>query len=155
MNKKLICLVLSFLLLIEGNAQPADSSQNGMRDRLSRYLQGHDEFKRLTFALHEKEFVNLVKNGQNPRILFISCSDSRVVPEIILNAQPGDLFVIRTAGNFIPVYTSQIPADGVSATIQYAVDVLGVREIIVCGHSHCGAIKGLFEPLLAQKVPLV
>ncbi|WP_407551130.1 carbonic anhydrase [Streptomyces sp. Pv4-95] len=77
--------------------------------------------------------------GQSPQALFITCSDSRVVPALITGAGPGDLFELRTAGNIVPEYSEQRPA-GETATIEYAVRVLGVRHIIVCGHSHCGAV---------------
>ncbi|MEV0371193.1 carbonic anhydrase [Streptomyces sp. NPDC050636] len=80
--------------------------------------------------------------GQSPQALFITCSDSRVVPALITGAGPGDLFELRTAGNIVPEYREEHPA-GESATIEYAVRVLGVRHIVVCGHSHCGAVGAL------------
>lgn len=108
------------------------------------FVKGHHNFKNLFFKEHEEEFVRLAREGQTPKTLFIGCSDSRVIPELISQAKPGDLFVIRTAGNFVPTYDPNIYWDGVAATIEYAVEVLDVKDIIVCGHSHCGAIKGLF-----------
>ncbi|MFJ9408820.1 carbonic anhydrase [Streptomyces sp. NPDC101393] len=80
--------------------------------------------------------------GQSPQALFITCSDSRVVPSLITGAGPGDLFELRTAGNIVPAYGNPHPA-GETATIEYAVRVLGVRHIVVCGHSHCGAVGAL------------
>ncbi|OKI35506.1 carbonic anhydrase [Saccharothrix sp. CB00851] len=77
--------------------------------------------------------------GQWPTVLFVSCSDSRVVPSLITGAEPGELFEYRNAGNVITPYTSNRPC-AASATIEYAVHVLGVRDIVVCGHSHCGAV---------------
>jgi carbonic anhydrase len=77
--------------------------------------------------------------GQQPTVLFVSCSDSRVVPSLITGAEPGELFEYRNAGNVITPYTTDRPC-AASATIEYAVDVLGVRDIVVCGHSHCGAV---------------
>ncbi|MFC5720460.1 carbonic anhydrase [Streptomyces gamaensis] len=77
--------------------------------------------------------------GQSPAALFVTCSDSRVVPSLITGARPGDLFELRTAGNAVPCYDERRPS-GESATIEYAVDVLGVPDIVVCGHSHCGAV---------------
>lgn len=109
------------------------------------YVKGHQDFKNLFFKEHEKEFMRLVNEGQAPNTCFISCSDSRVVPELIAQAMPGQFFVIRTAGNFVPTYDQNISWDGVAATIEYAVEVLKVKDIIVCGHSHCGAIQGLFS----------
>lgn len=124
-------------------------------DRSLEYAKGHQEFKEVFFKLHEKEFVRLVKEGQSPKALLISCSDSRVEPSLFLGSKPGDLFVIRTAGNFVPIYDTGIAWDGVAATIEYAVEALGVKDIIVCGHSHCGAIKGLFQPLDSAKFALL
>ena len=109
------------------------------------YAEGHRRFLELHFKNYEKEYVRLVAEGQSPKTLFIGCSDSRVIPEMITSTKPGDLFVIRNAGNFVPTFDDKIAWDGIAATIQFAVQVLGVKEIIVCGHSHCGAIRGLFE----------
>ncbi|MBB5802981.1 carbonic anhydrase [Saccharothrix ecbatanensis] len=78
-------------------------------------------------------------HGQWPTVLFVSCSDSRVVPNLITGAEPGKLFEYRTAGNVISPYTTSQPCSA-SATIEYAVNILGVRDIVVCGHSHCGAV---------------
>lgn len=77
--------------------------------------------------------------GQSPMALFVTCSDSRVIPSLITGARPGDLFELRTAGNAVPAY-SHVRPGGDAATIEYAVDVLGVPDIVVCGHSHCGAV---------------
>ncbi len=123
----------------------ADEAQE--MTRFLTYAKGHQEFKDLYFKQNEKEFVRLIKEGQAPKALFIGCSDSRVVPDLILGSNPGDLFVIRTAGNFVPTYDTEISWDGVAASIEYAVEVLGVKDVIVCGHSHCGAVKGLFQNL--------
>jgi len=122
-----------------------ENSTTAVNSFIQDFAKGHESFKTVYFKDHEQDFMRLVKEGQSPKVLFIGCSDSRVVPDLILSTNPGDLFVIRTAGNFVPTYNPSIPWDGVAATIQYAVEVLGVSEIIVCGHSHCGAIKGLFE----------
>jgi carbonic anhydrase len=83
--------------------------------------------------------------GQHPEALFIACSDSRVVPSLITGAGPGELFELRTAGNIVPVHDPG-RAFGESATIEFAVDVLQVRNIVVCGHSHCGAVTALVRP---------
>lgn len=125
-------------------------------ERSLMYAKSHDAFTTLFFQEHEEEFVHLVKNGQTPKALFISCSDSRVVPEFIAAAKPGDLFVVRNAGNFVPNYNTSIDWDGIAASIEYGVKVLGVQDIIVCGHSHCGAIQALFyEPeKLQAELPL-
>ncbi len=110
------------------------------------FAKRHANFKREFFADNEERFAELVRNGQAPRTLFIGCSDSRFIPELITSSKPGELFVIRTAGNFVPTFTTDIAWDGVAATIQYAVEALKIKDIIVCGHSHCGAIQGLFAP---------
>ncbi|MCL2532648.1 MAG: carbonic anhydrase [Nocardiaceae bacterium] len=86
-----------------------------------------------------------------PDTLFIGCSDARVVPELITSCEPGELFVIRTAGNLVPAY---VPGgDGVAASIEYAVAVLGVSRIVVCGHSGCGAMTALAERHDLSTVP--
>lgn len=89
-------------------------------------------------------YGKLAREGQSPGALMISCADSRIVPEQVMQAGPGELFVCRNAGNMVPPVSDTI--GGVSATVEYAVAVLGVREIIVCGHSDCGAMKGLSGP---------
>lgn len=145
-------LFLLFTLLIQTvNAQDvsSDSSLDASLDRTLKYAEGHASFRSLVFKDHEQEFVRLVREGQSPNTLFIGCSDSRVIPELISQSRPGTLFVIRTAGNFVPPYNLQAAYDGVGATIEYAVNALGVRDIIVCGHSHCGAIEGLFAPAIS------
>lgn len=131
---------------------PSQSQEESMLNETLRFAKGHNEFKNLYFKQHEDDFVRLVKDGQNPQTLFISCSDSRVVPDLILSSRPGDLFVIRNAGNFVPPinYSASDSPDGAVATIQYATEVLNVKHIIVCGHSHCGAIRGLFKQLDPQ-----
>jgi carbonic anhydrase len=80
--------------------------------------------------------------GQRPEALFITCSDSRVVPALITGARPGELFELRTAGNIVPVHDAG-RVSGEAATIEYAVTVLEVKNVIVCGHSHCGAVGAL------------
>ncbi|AWN28526.1 carbonic anhydrase [Streptomyces sp. NEAU-S7GS2] len=92
--------------------------------------------------------------GQSPQALFVTCSDSRVVPALITGAAPGDLFELRTAGNIVPEYRPERPA-GEAATIEYAVQVLGVEHIVVCGHSHCGAVGALVRGEDLTGVPAV
>ncbi|MFB6893992.1 carbonic anhydrase [Kitasatospora sp. NPDC056327] len=92
--------------------------------------------------------------GQTPQALFITCSDSRVVPTLITNADPGDLFELRTAGNIVPLYRAD-GSSGETATIEYAVEVLGVRDIVVCGHSHCGAVGAVVRGEDLSVVPAV
>lgn len=110
-------------------------------------------FEKTTFPASGELFNKLTTHGQSPKALMISCADSRIVPEQILQAQPGDLFVCRNAGNMVPSYGTQL--GGVSATVEYAVAALGVRDIIVCGHSDCGAMKALSNPVGLERMPNV
>lgn len=100
-----------------------------------------------------EEFARLAE-GQSPQVLFITCSDSRVVPALITGARPGELFELRTAGNIVPPHTSAQPTSE-AATIEYAVEVLGVADIVVCGHSHCGAVGALVRGDDLTAVPAV
>ncbi|MCU0245095.1 MAG: carbonic anhydrase [Bryobacter sp.] len=100
-------------------------------------------FKERVFPKRREFFARLARQ-QNPEVLFITCADSRVVPSLITHTNPGELFVERNPGNIVPVYSEE--SVGVSASIEYAVAVLGVKHIIVCGHSDCGAVKGILHP---------
>ena len=104
--------------------------------------EGLDHFQRDVFPAKAELFAHLADH-HTPHTLFIGCSDARVVPELITGTEPGDLFVIRTAGNLVPAFSPE--ADGVAASIEYAVATLGVRDIIVCGHSACGAMTALAQ----------
>lgn len=106
-----------------------------------------------TFGQRPEEFAKLAE-GQSPQVLFITCSDSRVVPALITGARPGELFELRTAGNIVPPFASEHPTSE-AATIEYAVEVLGVDDIIVCGHSHCGAVGALVRGDDLTAVPAV
>ncbi|WP_298395380.1 carbonic anhydrase [Sphingobium sp.] len=99
------------------------------------------DFETKVYPSESTLYNQLANHGQSPKALMISCADSRIVPEQIMQAAPGDLFVCRNAGNIVPPHDSQL--GGVTATVEYAVMVLGVRDIIVCGHSDCGAMKAL------------
>ncbi|GAA3427500.1 carbonic anhydrase [Streptosporangium sandarakinum] len=104
--------------------------------------EGVARFQRDVFPAKAELFARLATH-HTPHTLFIGCSDARVVPELITGTEPGDLFVIRTAGNLVPAYSSE--ADGVAASIEYAVAALGVQDIVICGHSACGAMTALAE----------
>jgi carbonic anhydrase len=120
---------------------------------MKKLLKGLRQFQTSYFSTHHDLFEQLA-HGQNPRILFITCSDSRVDPNLITQAQVGELFVIRNAGNIIPPFGAT--QSGEAATIEYAVQALKVEHIIVCGHSHCGAMKGLLKrDQLEDEMPLV
>ncbi|MDZ3837328.1 MAG: carbonic anhydrase [Rhodospirillales bacterium] len=109
-------------------------------------------FSANVFAGRRDKFEALVA-GQHPEILMITCSDSRILPELLTQADAGDLFVLRNAGNIVPAHGAG--CGGEQATIEYALAALGVRHVIVCGHSHCGAMKGLLHPELVQGMPRV
>jgi carbonic anhydrase len=100
-------------------------------------------FRAESFARLEDEYRSLVEVGQRPRALYVGCSDSRVVPHMLADAAPGELFVTRNVGAIVPPYDA--PYNSTGAAIEYAVLVLDVRHIIVCGHSHCGAIRALYH----------
>ena len=98
-----------------------------------------------------KSHFHLLAEGQTPEWLFITCADSRVLPDLILGTEPGDLFISRSIGNVVPVTSHDV--DGVTATIEYAVEVLKVRHIIVCGHSDCGALKATLDRKSLENLP--
>ncbi|MER5829342.1 carbonic anhydrase [Streptomyces sp. NPDC002130] len=105
------------------------------------------------FGQRPEEFAHLAE-GQSPDVLFITCSDSRVVPALITGARPGELFELRTAGNVVPPHSFEHPTSE-AATIEYAVEVLGVKDIVVCGHSHCGAVGAVVRGDDLAAVPAV
>lgn len=97
------------------------------------------------FPLHQQRFQDLVADGQHPKTLFIGCSDSRLVPYLLTGAGPGELFIVRNVGAFVPPYDGSHGLHGTTAAIEYAVLNLHVERIIVCGHSHCGAIRAAYD----------
>ncbi|MFJ2026855.1 carbonic anhydrase [Streptomyces sp. NPDC087897] len=105
-------------------------------------------------AANAKEFERLA-DGQTPEALFVTCSDSRVVPSLITGARPGQLFELRTAGNIVPPYPAEDRPTGEAATIEYALRMLQVRDIIVCGHSHCGAVGAILRGEDLSAMPAV
>ena len=109
---------------------------------MKRIIDGVLKFQREVFPGQKALFQEL-SNVQHPQALFIGCSDSRVVPELFMQQGPGDLFVIRNAGNIVPPYA--IAPGGVSASIEYAVAILKVPDIIICGHSGCGAMTAILN----------
>ncbi len=103
-----------------------------------------------TFPGVQEQFQNLVRDGQHPTILFIGCSDSRLVPYLLTGTGPGELFIVRNVGAFVPPYDGSAGYHGTSAAIEFAVLNLQVRDIVVCGHSHCGGIRALYEEVPPQ-----
>lgn len=116
-------------------------------------LRGVAHFRGTIFPGQRQMYERLVRDGQHPKALVIACADSRVSPEHITQAGPGELFVTRNAGNIVPPFNQ--PNGGVSSAIEYAVMALGVRDIVVCGHSDCGAMKGLSNPKALDAMPSV
>jgi carbonic anhydrase len=121
-------------------------------DSLLGLLRGVEDFSRKVFPESQHLFDELAE-GQSPHTLFITCADSRVVPEMITQTQPGELFVCRNIGNIVPGYGEML--GGVSAVVEYAVMVLGVRHVVICGHTDCGAMKGLLNPESTKDLPTV
>lgn len=156
-NKLLLALILPLNCFSAEPVAPETAPKIEITpvERTLNFAKSHQEFRDLYFKQHEQEFLRLVHEGQNPQTIFIGCSDSRVVPDLIIGTRPGDLFVIRTAGNFVLPYDPSNCQDGVSASIQYGLEVLDIRHIVVCGHSHCGAIQGLFKQLDPTSMGLV
>jgi carbonic anhydrase len=116
-------------------------------------IKGLREFKTNYVSTHW-DLLEQLAHGQKPRVLFITCSDSRIDPSLITQADLGEIFVIRNAGNIIPPYGAANGGEG--ATVEYAIHALGIEQIVVCGHSHCGAMKGLLQlGKLEEEMPLV
>ena len=110
-------------------------------------IEGLRRFSAETFPEYREHYRRLVEHGQKPTVLFIGCADSRVVPELLLGTGPGELFIVRNVGAFVPPYDPEVAFHGTAAGIEYAVLVLQVTDIVVCGHSHCGAVQSLYaEP---------
>jgi carbonic anhydrase len=118
---------------------------------MHRLVAGYNRFRTTVFPSHADLFRKLA-HGQQPEAVLITCSDSRVMPEMILQCEPGQIFPIRMAGNLVPPTSDP---SGVAATIEYAVRVLKVADVIICGHSGCGAMKELLEQAHVEDLPEV
>ena len=119
---------------------------------MQKIIDGFLKFQKDVFPERTQLFKDLAKQ-QSPKVLFVTCSDSRVVPEFFTQQEPGDLFVIRNAGNIVPSYGPE--PGGVSATVEYAVSVLGVSDIVICGHSNCGAMAAISSVQSLDQLPAV
>jgi len=119
---------------------------------MRKLVEGIHRFQQETFT-RERQLFEALAQGQHPRALFITCSDSRIDPSLLTQTHPGELFIQRTAGNIVPAYGSVL--GGEAATIEYAVAALRVRYIIVCGHSLCGAMDGLLRVEELGSMPAV
>ena len=117
---------------------------------MQKLIDGHKRFLAEVFPAKKSHF-RLLAESQAPAWLFITCADSRIVPDLILGTEPGDLFIARSIGNVVPVAAHDV--DGVTATIEYSVDVLKVRHAIVCGHSDCGAMKAALDRTKLVNLP--
>jgi carbonic anhydrase len=120
---------------------------------VEKIISGIDRFRRQEYATNRDFYKQLASKPQKPLALFITCADSRVHPNLITQTEPGDLFLIRNAGNLIPPHGSAV--GGEAATIEFSVEVLNIRHIILCGHSQCGAIKALLEARGLEHLPAV
>jgi len=129
-------------------AVEAESADTALKTIVDGFLHFHHE----VFPQQQELFKKLA-TAQTPRAMFITCADSRIVPELITHSSPGDLFVTRNVGNVVPPYGQM--NGGVSTAIEYAVMALGVHHIIVCGHSDCGAMRAVLNPATLEKMPTV
>ncbi|QKZ02317.1 MULTISPECIES: carbonic anhydrase [Pseudomonas] len=129
-------------------AVEAESADAALKTIVDGFLHFHHE----VFPQQQELFKKLA-TAQTPRAMFITCADSRIVPELITHSSPGDLFVTRNVGNVVPPYGQM--NGGVSTAIEYAVMALGVHHIIVCGHSDCGAMRAVLNPATLEKMPTV
>src|SRR3954466_5068695 len=111
---------------------------------MQKIIDGVRRFQAGVFTRQRDLFEQLAAKRQSPHALFITCSDSRINPNLITQTEPGELFILRNAGNIVPPYGAANGGEG--ATVEYAVAVLGVKHIIVCGHWHCGAMQALLDP---------
>jgi carbonic anhydrase len=128
-------------------------TSNGNNSVASRLSYGVDRFRQNFHSRYEPMFEKLAKQ-QNPHTLFITCADSRIIPNLITGSEPGDLFTLRNIGNFVPPYGADgTPAEG--AAVEFAVGVLGVRNIVICGHSGCGAMKACIDKTPFENLPSI
>ncbi|MBA3858973.1 MAG: carbonate dehydratase [Cyanobacteria bacterium PR.3.49] len=119
---------------------------------MKKLVKGLHQFQTQIF-LSQKELFDRLSKGQSPDALFITCSDSRISPNLITQTEPGELFILRNAGNIVPAYGASNGGEG--ATVEFAVNGLGVKDIIVCGHSLCGAMNALLHPEKLENLPLL
>src|SRR5215472_2670528 len=118
-----------------------------------RLIAGVRQFQREVYPRRKAEYQQLVREGQKPHALFITCADSRIDPELITQSGPGEIFVSRNIGNLVPAYGDVL--GGVSSIIEYAVAALEVSHLVICGHTDCGAMVGLLHPEKVAQLPIV
>jgi carbonic anhydrase len=119
---------------------------------VKKVVSGIMRFQQSAFETRKALFAELA-SAQSPEVLFLTCADSRIDPNLVTQAEPGDLFICRIAGNIVPPHVRM--AGGVTASIEYAVSVLGVKDIIVCGHTDCGAMRGALNEEALKNLPHV
>lgn len=119
---------------------------------MQKLIKGIHQFQKQVFH-PQRSFFESLAQGQHPQVLFITCADSRINPNLITQTNPGELFIVRNAGNIVPPYTTA--PSGEVASIEYAVSVLRVSDIILCGHSHCGAMEAILHPERVKDLPAV
>ena len=114
---------------------------------MQKLIEGVHKFRSEEFGDYRKLFARLSREGQNPHTLFITCSDSRVLAELVTNSKPGDLFVVKNVGNIVPPAHITGSTNSTAAAIEFAVEVLRVSDIVICGHTQCGAMAALMSGL--------
>lgn len=119
---------------------------------MNKIINGVKNFKKNIFPRRKKFYKDLMK-GQQPEVLFITCSDSRIDPNLITQTDPGEMFVVRNAGNIVPPENEN--DYGMTASIEFALDSLGVKNIVICGHTGCGAVKGATDLTALTNLPNV
>lgn len=119
---------------------------------MKKLVTGLLRFREHVFDEHRELFEQL-RTGQRPQALFVTCSDSRLDPTLLTQTDPGDLFILRNAGNLVPPHGAS--QGGEAATLEYALGALGIEHVVVCGHSHCGAMQALIDPAPLAALPSV
>lgn len=122
---------------------------------INNLIRGNKLFQKYHLDDFKEELEYSIKNGQTPEVLLISCCDSRVTTDFMFGNKPGDLFVVRNIGNFVPTYNSEHDFFSIAAAIEYAVNILNVPNIIVCGHSNCGACESLYKDIPEENESII
>ena len=126
---------------------------NEVEQAREKLLKGVRSFTAEVFPERREAYERLMRDGQKPHTLFITCADSRIEPTVLTQSQPGEIFVSRNIGNVVPAYGEML--GGISAVIEYAVVALEVKQVVICGHSDCGATRALLDPERVAQMPTV